>query len=92
MLRRCWSRVWATKLVNLVCRNEPTYHIAGANLSTDALLQGGEIVPLYIANGKIIHSGIANMCVVCDGYLDGMTVPSRASTPEKIIRLNVSWR
>jgi hypothetical protein len=36
----------------LVRHNEPTYHIAGANLPTDALLRGGEIVPLHIADGK----------------------------------------
>jgi hypothetical protein len=62
---------------NLFRHNEPMHHIAGANLSTDALLRGGEIVPLHIANGKAISSAIANMRVVCDGYLNGLTVPSR---------------
>jgi hypothetical protein len=43
----------------------------------DALLRGGEIVPLRIANGKGIRSAIANMRIVCDAYLNGMTIPSR---------------
>jgi len=43
----------------------------------DALLLGGEIVPLRIANGKRIRSAIAIMRIVCDAYLNGMTIPSR---------------
>ncbi len=43
----------------------------------DALLRGGEIVPLHIASGKIIRSAIANMRIVCDAYLNGRTIPPR---------------
>jgi hypothetical protein len=55
----------------------PKHHIAGANLSPHALLRGGEIVPLHSANGKGIRSAVANMRIVCDAYLNGLTIPSR---------------
>jgi hypothetical protein len=55
----------------------PTHHIAGQTCPPDALLRGGEIVPLRIANGKGIRSTVANMPIVCDAYLNGLTIPSR---------------
>lgn len=50
----------------------------------DALLLGGEIVPLRVANGKELRSAIANMHNVCKQthivwgeYLNGLTIGSR---------------
>jgi hypothetical protein len=70
--------VWATQRFNLVRYNEPhASHRRREPVPPDSLLRGGEIVPLHIANGKMIRSAIADMRIVCDAYLNGMTIPSR---------------
>jgi hypothetical protein len=70
--------VWATQRFNLVRYNEPhASHRRREPVPPDSLLRGGEIVPLHIANGKMIRSAIADMRIVCDAYLNGLTIPSR---------------
>jgi hypothetical protein len=68
----------ATQRFNLVRYNEPhASHRRREPVPPDSLLRGGEIVPLHIANGKMIRSAIADMRIVCDAYLNGLTIPSR---------------